>query len=92
MSKSLISEEKRCYLCGSTVNLEMHHIFFSALRPAADKFGMKCWLCSYCHRDSKHGVHGCRELDLKLKRTAQKVFEAKYGHEKFMEIFKRNYL
>lgn len=90
--KSIISEEKRCYLCGSTVGLEMHHIFFSALRPASDKYGLKCWLCAFHHRDNKHGVHGNRELDLKLKRKAQEIFEAKYSHEKYMKIFGRNYL
>ena len=90
--KSIIQEEKRCYLCGSTVELESHHIFFSALRPIADKHGLKVWLCAYHHRDQKHGAHGNREVDLFLKREAQKAFEKKYGHEKFMEIIKRNYL
>ena len=90
--KSIIQEEKRCYLCGSTVGLESHHIFFSALRPIADKYGLKVWLCAYHHRDQKHGAHGNREVDLFLKREAQKAFEKKHGHEKFMEIIKRNYL
>jgi hypothetical protein len=53
---------------------------------------MKVWLCQFHHRDNKQGVHGNRELDLKLKRKAQEVFEAKHGHEKFMKIFGRNYL
>lgn len=33
-----------------------------------------------------------RERDLLLKKYAQKIFEEEYGHEKFMEVFKRNYL
>lgn len=91
--KSIIQNEKRCYLCGSTVNLESHHIFFgAALRPISDKHGLKVWLCAYHHRDQKNGAHGNREVDLYLKQKAQKAFEKKYGHEKFMEIIKRNYL
>ena len=90
--KSIIQNEKRCYLCGSTVNLENHHIFFSALRPISDKYGLKVWLCAYHHRDQKNGAHGNREVDLYLKQKAQQAFEKKHGHEKFMEIIKRNYL
>ena len=90
--KSVIQKEKECFFCGSTQSLECHHIFFSSLRPASDRCGMKVWLCQFHHRDQKNGVHGNRELDLKLKRKAQEVFEAKHGHEKFMQVFGRNYL
>lgn len=91
--KSIIQNEKRCYLCGSTVNLESHHIFFgTALRPISDKHGLKVWLCAYHHRDQKNGAHGNREVDLYLKQKAQRAFEKKHGHEKFMEIIGRNYL
>lgn len=91
--KSIICNKKECYLCGSTQNLECHHLMHgTGWRKLADKYGLKVWLCAYHHRDNKHGVHGNRELDLKLKRKAQEVFEAKHGHEKFMKIFGRNYL
>ena len=91
--KSIIQTEKECYLCGSTQNLECHHIFFgNALRPISDKHGLKVWLCALHHRDQKHGAHGNREVDLQLKRDAQKAFEKKHGHERFMEVIGRNYL
>ena len=91
--KSIIQKEKECYLCGTTTGLENHHcIHGSGWRKLADSYGLTVWLCSYHHRDSKQGVHGNRELDLKLKRKAQEVFEEKHGHEKFMKIFGRNYL
>lgn len=91
--KSIIQKDRECFLCGSTQNLECHHLMHgSGWRKLADKYGLKVWLCAYHHRDNKQGVHGNRELDLKLKRMAQEVFEAKHGHEKFMKIFGRNYL
>ena len=91
--KSIIQTEKECYLCDSTQNLECHHIFFgNALRPISDKHGLKVWLCALHHRDQKHGAHGNREVVLQLKRAAQKAFEKKHGHERFMEIIGRNYL
>jgi hypothetical protein len=38
-------------------------------------------------------VHGLnKEADLRLKRVAQITFEAKYSHEKWMEVFGKNYL
>jgi len=91
--KSILSDEERCYLCGSTTNLETHHIFFgTALRPIADKHGFKVKLCLICHRDQKRGAHGNREMDLKLKRDCQKAYEKKHNREDWMKIIGRNYL
>jgi len=91
--KSIIAEGKCCYVCGSTSSLEKHHVMFgSSHRKLADKYGLVVWLCAYHHRDTKEGVHGNRELDLRLKRDAQTAFEAKHSHELWMEKFGRNYL
>ena len=92
--KSIIQNEKKCYLCGSTVNLENHHcIFGSGWRKLADQYGLTVWLCATHHRDNKLGVHGLnKEADMVLKQLAQRTFEKKYSHEKFMEIFGKNYL
>ena len=91
--KSIIDTEERCYLCGSTVGLEKHHcIHGTAGRKLADRWGLTVMLCSRCHRGSE-GVHGRNsEADRHLKKLAQKKFEEKYSHEKWMEIFQRNYL
>lgn len=91
--KSIISDEERCYLCGSTVGLEKHHcIHGTSGRKLADRWGLTVMLCSRCHRGSE-GVHGRNsEADRHLKKLAQKKFEEKYSHEKWMEIFQRNYL
>ena len=86
--KSIIQKEKECFLCGGTQNLECHHLMHgTANRKLADKFGLKVWLCSYHHRDNKHGVHGDAELDLWFKLLAQNCFEIVWGHDKWMEVF-----
>lgn len=91
--KSILQNEKRCYFCGSTVGLEEHHCMFGrGLRTLSERHGLKVYLCFRCHRDTKFGVHGNREMDLQLKRVSQMAFEKKYNHETWMEVFKRNYL
>ena len=92
--RSIICNGECCYLCGGTQNLERHHCLYgTANRKQADKYGLTVMLCSRCRRDNRFGVHGLnKQADLRLKRVAQITFEAKYSHEKWMEIFKRNYL
>ena len=91
--KSIIQKDRECFLCGSTSQLERHHcIHGTAGRKLADKYGLTVFLCSYHHRDNKHGVHGDAELDLWFKQLAQNCFEIVWGHDKWMEVFKKNYL
>ena len=95
MSKSIIEGKnaKQCFICSGTQNLERHHIFYgTSNRKNSDKYGLTVHLCQPHHRDSKEGVHFNKDLDLELKKLAQKRFEEKYGHEKFMAIFGKNYL
>lgn len=81
-----------CEICGSIYMLQNHHIMGSALRKKSDKYDeCQITLCWHCHL-SKNGVHQNRELDLKLKRKAQRELEEKYGHEWYMKEFGRNYL
>ena len=92
--KSIIQNEKKCYLSGSTTGLEEHHIIFGVgLRKLSEKYGLKVWLCYLHHRDNRIGVHGLnKEADMMLKQLAQRTFEKKYSHEKWMEVFGKNYL
>ena len=90
--KSIIQDNKCCYVCGSTSNLHEHHIFFgSALRKISERYGLKVWLCWY-HHTGPEGVHFNKRLDLWLKRIAQSVFEAKHDRTRFMFLIGRNYL
>lgn len=91
--KSIIQHEKVCFLCGSRVGLEEHHIFGGANRKWSEAYGLKVWLCGIqCHREGMNSVHKNRAVSDRLKRLGQIAFEARHTHEEFMKIFGKNYL
>lgn len=92
--KSIIQPNMdRCFICGSTYNLHIHEIFYgTANRANSIKYGCYCKLCAYHHNTSNNGVHYNKALDLHLKKFTQMKFEEIYGHDKFMQVFKRSYL
>jgi hypothetical protein len=92
MIDSIMQEEKKCYITGSVTDLHKHHCFDGCRRKASDKWGCWVWLRSDYHNMSDHGVHFDSELDMRLKRETQKRFERLYGHNKFMQVFGKNYL
>ena len=48
--KSIISNERVCYLCGSYANLQRHHAIHGwANRKLAEDDGLWVWLCMDCH-------------------------------------------
>lgn len=80
-----------CFRCGSTRNLEVHHVFFgNANRKLSDKYGLTVKLCPYCHR-GMNGVHNNHGFDLKLKEFGQECFEASHPRLSFLKIFGKNY-
>jgi hypothetical protein len=89
---SLISKSKRCYVCGTTQNLHLHHIYMGANRKNSDKIGAWVYLCCYHHNGSSAGVHYNHKLDQELKIKAQEEYEKTHTREDFMKIIKRNYL
>ena len=92
MAKSILQNEKYCYLCGAERMLENHHIFGGANRPKSDKYGLTVYLCHYCHNEPPRGVHHNRHnMDL-LRREGQKAFMKKYPDKDFIFEFGRNYL
>lgn len=94
MSRSIISNEKKCWMCGTTRNLHRHHIFHGvANRPLSEKYGCWVYLCGFHHNLSEYGVHFDKEMDTVLKKLAQKRWEDEFGIRKeFIETFGRNYL
>ena len=92
MSSSILQNKRECYVTGSVINLHRHHVYGGSRREKSEKWGCWVWLRADYHNMSEHGVHFDRELDLRIKRECQEAFEAKHGHEKFMEIFGKNYL
>lgn len=92
MTNSIIQDKKECYVTHRKDGLHLHHIIYGSNRKNSDKYGLVVWL-HYEYHTGKFGVHsGNKKLDLELKQLAQRKFEERYGHEKFMEVFKRNYL
>ena len=92
-TKSILQDDLGyCFVCGR-YGTEVHHVYFgSGNRKVADRMGLVIGLCYYHHRGNG-GVHGGnRELDLMLKQTAQRQFEAKYSRAEFLALFGRNYL
>ena len=93
MAKSIMQTEKECYKTRSTLNLHKHHIFGgTANRKKSEKWGCWVWLQSDYHNASGHGVHSDKQFNMQLKQECQAKFEERYGHEKFMEVFHKNYL
>lgn len=88
--RSVLQDEKRCFLCGSVVGLELHHCLHGSRRKIADRYGLTVWLCRECHT-GRNGVHFNAEKDLMLKRYAQKKYTEEYG-DNWMEIVGKSYL
>ena len=90
--RSALQDEKRCYICGSVVDLERHHIL--AGRPNrghSERLGLWCWLC-HRHHTGKDGAQYNAELGRMLKEDAQRAFERDHTRAEWMEIFRKNYL
>lgn len=93
MTKSIISNEKECFVCGDKRVLHLHHIYEGlGRRQQSDKWGCWVYLCPRHHNMSNEGVHFNKELDLKLKRLCQKRFEELYPDVDFIKEFRRSYL
>lgn len=91
--KSIMTTDgERCYLCGKYLPVEWHHIFGGANRKNSERYGLVVPLCHMCHNEPPDGVHFNEEKNIELKKEGQLKFESIESHERFMEIFGRNYL
>lgn len=92
--KSIIQNKKECYVCKTTFNLHLHHIYFGvANRSVSDKNGFVVYLCQY-HHESNFGVHGKygNELNRELKRICQTKYEKNHTRNEFMNLIGRNFI
>lgn len=92
MSKSILQEEKACYVTGQTEGLHKHHIFGAALRPISEREGFFVYLLPQFHNMSDEGVHFNKEFDLHLKQTCQRKYEETHTRAEWMALIGRNYL
>ena len=92
MAKSIIKNDRECYLCGKTVNLERHHIFGGvANRKISEQLGLWVYLCHDCHTGTE-GAQYNKDTNLRLKRDAQRAFEAIRNRQTWMNWIGKNYL
>ena len=95
MAKSIIQDEKVCYITGRGDTLEEHHVFYgTGNRKLSEKYGLKIYLTADMHRNSKDAVHNNRELDMKIKAEVQEKAMEHYGWdiEDFRYIFGKSYV
>lgn len=93
MSKSIISNNRECLVCGTVFNLHKHHIYGGSRRNTSEKYGCWCYLCARHHNWSDFGVHYDKQFDIRLKKLCQqKLIERGWTTEHFIEEFGRNYL
>lgn len=92
--KSIISNEKECFICGTRLKLHKHHcIHGSSNRKNSEEFGLWIYLCDFHHNASIEAVHFNHSFDVMVKKYAQMVFENKIGtREEFRQIFGKSFL
>ena len=79
--QSIINNEYRCYICGSPVNLELHHTPGGSYRKLADEDGLFLALCHYHHKK----LHDTGENDKELKALAERSYIKKKIDEGYTE-------
>lgn len=93
IAKSIVSNERQCFICHDTRTLHKHHIYGGiGRRELSEKFGCWVYLCPWHHNMSDSGVHFNKVLDLKLKQWCQRKFEEEHSREEFRRYFGRSYL
>ena len=81
---------RRCYLTGTTAGLDIHHIL-PGRRALCDKWGLWVYLNHEIHMKI-HNDHWYTPWRYGLIQEGQKRFEKLYGHDKWMEVFHKNYI
>ena len=90
MSKSLLQDERKCFVTGyEGAELDRHHVYAGSRRNASEKYGCWVWLRHDIHMEL-HSQNS--KLDKMIKRTCQEAFEEKYSHQEFMEVFGKSWL
>ena len=97
MSKSIISDIKRCYISGKYCgkygeDLERHHIMNGALRDWAEAEGLWIWIDPELHRWLHSTGTGALVQKNLLKPLAQMYYEREHSHEEWMAAVRKNYV
>lgn len=91
---SRICNTRKCYVCGTTLNIHKHHILMGKNRKNAEKEGLWVYLCGFHHNQSNYGVHFNKALDKELKILAETKWCEETGQtpDDFIKMFHINYL
>lgn len=95
MSKSVISNDPKCFACKTQINLHKHHIYGGVgRRNLSEEYGCWVYLCARHHNMSDFGVHQDKGFDLGLKKLCQEklMYEHGWTREQFIATFGRSYL
>lgn len=90
--KSILQDEKKCYVTEQTSGLHKHHIYGGANRKISEDNGFWVWLTPEYHNMSDRGVHFNKEFDTLLKQECQTKYEETHSRDEFMALIGRSYL
>lgn len=92
---SILQDEKKCFVSGSTDQLECHHIFGgTANRKVSDENGFWVYLTADWHRHNQGSVEKNPNagIDKMLKEECQRMFERTSTREEFRKLIGKSYL
>lgn len=89
----LTDDLTHCIICGRPY-VNLHEIFGGRNRQNSKDYGLVIPLCQELHHNQYQckGIHFDKKLRDYWHKKGQKAFILKYPNEKFLSIFKRNYL
>lgn len=82
MAASIMQSRRECYVCRMKYNvvtvagLEEHHVLNGPLRPVAEQYGLKVWLCHRHHNEPGYSAHFDHHLRLYLKNRHSGILRA----------------
>jgi len=91
---SIMQVWRCCYVCKNTIGLHKHHIFEGRNRNNSEEDGLWLYLCAKHHNMSDEGIHFNKELDLKVKKEAEKRWLEYYNKtiDDFIKRYGKNYI
>lgn len=95
MAKSILQDTRECVLTGYQGDyLDKHHVFGAANRTKSEKMGLWVYVFKGLHNNNPKSIHEDMELNLMLKKWAQRLCMEKYDMtvEDFIREFGKNYL
>lgn len=90
--KTVIQDNKECYLCGTNLNLEEHHCLNGGDRKKCEQDGLKVWLCVNCHHVAPHSAHRSIKTRIRLKQVAQAKYLESHTLNEWFRRYHKNYL